>query len=63
MTNAKYFTVATDVFLPPNNLGPVATIVVGTTSVQIAETARLYTAATRIYRTYHNVDQAFNKMI
>jgi hypothetical protein len=63
MTNAEYFAVTTDVFLPPENPGPAATLVTGTTAAHIAETARLNTAATRVYRTYHNVDQAFKKMI
>jgi hypothetical protein len=63
MTNAEYFAVTTDVFLPPENPGPAAILMVGMTAVHIAETARLHTAATRIYRTYHNVDQAFKKMI
>jgi hypothetical protein len=63
MTNEEYFVVATDVFLPPKNPGPVATIVTGMTGVQIAEMGRLHTAVTCIYRTYNNVDQEFNKMI
>jgi hypothetical protein len=63
MTIAEYFAVATNVLLPPNNPGPAATIAVGMTAVQISETARLHTNATRVYRTYHNVDQAFKKMI
>jgi hypothetical protein len=63
MTNAEYFTVATDVFLPPENPGPAATIVVGMTGVHIAEMGQLQTAATLLYSTYHHVDQAFKKMI
>jgi hypothetical protein len=63
MTNAEYFVVATDVFLPPEHPGPAAIIVAGTTLVHIAEMGRLHTAVTRIYRTYNNVDQAFKKMI
>jgi hypothetical protein len=51
-TNAEYFAVTTDVLLSPKNLGPAATIVVGMTAVQIAEIARLHTAATRVYITY-----------
>jgi hypothetical protein len=35
----------------------------GMIGVQIAEMGRLHTAATRVYRTYHNVDQEFKKMI
>jgi hypothetical protein len=60
MTNAEYFAVATD--LPPENPGPAATIVAGM-NVHIAEIGRLHTAITHTYRTYNNVDQAFNKMI
>jgi hypothetical protein len=63
MTNVEYFTVATDVFLPPENPRPTATIVAGMMGVHIAEMGRLHTAVTRTYRTYNNVDQVFNKMI
>jgi hypothetical protein len=63
VNNAEYFALATDVFLPPENPGPVATIVAGMTGVHIAEMGRLRTAVTRIYRMYNNVDQAFNKII
>jgi hypothetical protein len=63
MTNAEFFTVTTNVFLPPDNPGPAATIVLGVTAVHIYEMARLHTAATCVYCTYHNVDQAFKKMI
>jgi hypothetical protein len=38
-------------------------MVVRTTAVHIAETAWLHTAATRLCRTYHNVDQTLKKMI
>jgi hypothetical protein len=63
MTNAKYFAVATDVLLPPNNMGPAATIVVVMMAAHIAEMTRLHTTVTRVYCTYHNVEQAFKKMI
>jgi hypothetical protein len=36
--------------------------VAGMTGVHIAELGWLHTPVTRIYRTYHNVDQAFKKM-
>jgi hypothetical protein len=62
MTNVEYFAVTTDVLLPPKNPGPAATIVTGMTGVHIAEMGRSHTAATHIYRTYNNVDQAFKKM-
>jgi hypothetical protein len=63
MTNAEYFAVATDVFLPPENPGLAATIVTWMMGVHISEMERLHTAVTRTYRTYNNVDQAFKKMI
>jgi hypothetical protein len=63
MTNAEYFAVATDVFLPPENHGPAATIVTGMRGVQLAEMGRLHTAVTRTCRTYNNVYQALKKMI
>jgi hypothetical protein len=63
MTNDEYFAVATYVFPPPANPGAAATIVTGMTAVQITETNRLYTKATLVYRKYHNVDQAFKKLI
>jgi hypothetical protein len=63
MTNAEHLAVANDVFLPPENPGPAATIVAEMTGVHIAEMGWLHTAETSIYRTYHNVDQAFKKMI
>jgi hypothetical protein len=63
MINAEYFAFTTYVCLPPDNPGPAATIVAGMAAVQIAEMAWLHTAATRVYRTYYNVDQAFKKLI
>jgi hypothetical protein len=36
-TNAEYFAVETDVFLPPENPGPAAMTVAGMMDVQIAE--------------------------
>jgi hypothetical protein len=63
MTTAEYFTITTDMFIPPENPGPAATTVVGMTGVHIAETGWLHTTATRVYDTYHNVDQAFKKML
>jgi ABC-type cobalamin/Fe3+-siderophores transport system ATPase subunit len=63
MTNMEYFAAATDVFLPPQSPVPAATIVAGIMGVQIVEMGRLHTAAARVSRTYHNVDQAFKKML
>jgi hypothetical protein len=48
---------------PYENPVPVATIVTGMMGVHIAEMGRLRTNAIRVYRTDHNVDQAFNKML
>jgi hypothetical protein len=62
MTNAEYFAVATDEFPPPVNPGAVATIVGDAMAAHIAETNRLHAKATRVNRTYHNVDQAFKKL-
>jgi hypothetical protein len=62
MTNDKYFAVATDVFPSPANLGAASIIVVGMTADQITETNRVHTKATRVYSTYHNMDQAFKNM-
>jgi hypothetical protein len=63
MTNEEYFAVAVDVFPVPNNPGPSAAVVAGMTASVIAETTRLHREATQVYRTYHNVDQAINKLI
>jgi hypothetical protein len=63
MTNAECFTVKTDVFLPPENLGPAATIVTGMMGVHISEMGRLHTEVILTYLTYNNVDKAFKKMI
>jgi hypothetical protein len=38
-------------------------VVAGMTAAVIAETTRLHREATQVYRTYHNVDQAINKLI
>jgi hypothetical protein len=56
MTNGEYFAVATDVF-------PSTAIVGSMTAAQIMETNRVHIKATRVYCTYHNMDQAFKKMI
>jgi hypothetical protein len=63
MTNEEYFAIAVDVFPVPNNPGPSATVVAGTTAAVIAEMTRLHREATQVYRTYHNVDQAIKKLI
>jgi hypothetical protein len=63
MTNEEYFAIVVDVFPVPNNPGPSAAVVVGMTAAVIAETTRLHWEATQVYQTYHNVDQAINKLI
>jgi hypothetical protein len=63
MTNEEYFAIAVDVFPVPNNPGPSAVVVEGTTATVIAETTRLHREATQVYRTYHKVDQAIKKLI
>jgi hypothetical protein len=63
MTNEEYSAIAVDVFPVPNNPGPQAAVVAGTTTAVIAETTRLHRYATQVYRTYHNVDQAIKKLI
>jgi hypothetical protein len=62
-TDAEYFAVANDGFLPPENPGLAAKIVTGMMGIHIAEMGRLHTTVTYIYRTYNNVDQAFKKML
>jgi hypothetical protein len=62
MTNADYVYVATNVLPRPANLGAAATIVVGMMADQITKKNRLHTEAKCVYRTYHNVDQAFKKL-
>jgi hypothetical protein len=61
--NDEYFALATDVFTAPEN--PRATPVHpdNATAAQIAEANRAHTEATRVYRTYNNVNQAFKKLI
>jgi hypothetical protein len=49
---------------PPHaNPGAATTIMMGMTVAHISKTKRLHTEETRMYRTYHNVDQAFQKLI
>jgi hypothetical protein len=62
MTNEEYFAIVVDFFPVPNNPGPLAAVVVGTTAAVIAETTQLHREATQVYRTYHNVDQAIKKL-
>jgi hypothetical protein len=63
MTNEEYFAIAADVLPIPDNPGASPKVVVGMTSSVIAELTRLHHEATQVYRTYHNVDQAIEKLI
>jgi hypothetical protein len=63
MTNEEYFAIAVNAFPVPDNPGTSATVVAGMTAAIIAETTRLHREATKVYRTYHNVDQAIKKLI
>jgi hypothetical protein len=63
MKKEDYFAVAVDVFPVPYIPGPSATVVADMTASVIAETTRLHKEATQVYRTYHDVDQAFKKLI
>jgi hypothetical protein len=63
MTNEEYFAIAVDIFPVPNNPGPSAAVVAGMAAAVIAEMTRLHREATQVYHTYHNVDQAIQKLI
>jgi hypothetical protein len=63
MTNEEYFAITVDIFPVPNNPGPSAAVVTGTTAAVIAETTRLHREATQVYPTYHIVNQAIKKFI
>jgi hypothetical protein len=63
MTNEEYFATAANVFTVPNSPGAPAEVVTGMTAAVIAEMTRLHREATQLYCTYHNVDQAIEKLI
>jgi hypothetical protein len=63
MTNDEYFALAMDFFTAPDNPGATPVHPENSTAARIAEAILAHTEATRIYRTYHNVDQAFKKLI
>jgi hypothetical protein len=63
MTNEEYFAIAADVFPLPGNPGALPEVVVGMTAAVIAELTRLHREATKVYHTYHIVDQAIKKLI
>jgi hypothetical protein len=63
MTNEEYFAIAADVFPIPDNPGASPKVVVVMTAAVFAELTRLHREATQVNRTYHNVDQAIEKLI
>jgi hypothetical protein len=63
MTNDEYFTLASDIFTAPDNPGATPEIANNATASHITEANRAHKEATRVYRTYNNVDQAFKKLI
>jgi hypothetical protein len=63
MTNDKYFALVTDVFTALENPGSTPVHPDTAIAAHITEANRAHTEAIRVYRTYHNVDQAFKKLI
>jgi hypothetical protein len=63
MTNDEYFSLATDVFTDPDNPGSTAVHPENATAARIAEANRAHAEVVRVYRTYHNVDRAFKKLV
>jgi hypothetical protein len=45
------------------SFGPSAAVAAGMTAAVIAETTQLHKEATKVYRTYHKVDQDIRKLI
>jgi hypothetical protein len=62
MTKTDYLAVANDTFPYPPYPGAIAKIVAGMTAAHIPEAKWTHVEATRVYCTYHNVDQAFKKL-
>jgi hypothetical protein len=63
MTNDKCFALSMDVLTAPDNPGATPLHPENATAARIAEANRAYTESIRLYHTYHNVDQAFKKLI
>jgi hypothetical protein len=63
MTSEEYFAIAADTFPVPSNPGASSEVVVGMTAAVITEMTRLHREVTQVYRTYHSVDQAIEKLI
>jgi hypothetical protein len=63
MTNKEYFAIAADVFPTPDTPGASPKTVEGMMAAVIAELTQLHCEATKVYHTYHNMDQAIKKLI
>jgi hypothetical protein len=63
MTNDEYSALAMDVFNDLDNPGATPVLPENSTAARITEANKAHTEATRVYRTCHNVDQAFKKLI
>jgi hypothetical protein len=63
MTNDEYFALATDVLNALDNTRATPVHPENATADCIAEANRAHTGVIRVYRTYHNVNQAFKKLI
>jgi hypothetical protein len=61
MNNDEYLALETDVFTAPENPGATPEIVNKATAAQIMEANRAQKEATRVYRTYNNVNQHSRK--
>jgi hypothetical protein len=63
MTTDDYVSLVTDILTAQENPGATPEIVNNATAAQITEANREHKEATRVYRTYNNVDQSFKKLI
>jgi hypothetical protein len=63
MMNDEYFALEMEVFTAPENTGATYVHADNATAARIAEANRAHKEATRVYRTYNNVGQAFKKLI
>jgi hypothetical protein len=62
ITQEEYFAIAANFFTVPNSPGASAEVVEVIMATVIAETTRIHREATQVYRTYHNVEHAINKL-
>jgi hypothetical protein len=63
LTNDEHLALARDIFPVLENRGATPVHANNATAAQTAEANRAHKEATRVYRTYNNVDQAFKKLI